>query len=277
MSFGNILKKLRQGYDLTQEDLAKKINTSRSNIANYENDKNMPSIDVLNKLSEIFNCSIDYLLGKSNVRNTSTIDFSKDELHIALSAEDKGYISEDVKKAIENYAKFVIDEEEKEAIDKLKSFINIPDYVFLKEYEQLIQSTRIVINLIEKLQKENEEKTILLFAGAEKVRRLEKENEELKGTLRDTQNSWFEDTKKIEKLKKENQCYINSIQSIVPVLTQDYIEKQKIKEVIKELEDNICRIKKQYSNGGENCNTAYLENLAQVKILKQILKESEEK
>lgn len=106
---------------------------------------------------------------------------------------------------------------------------------------------------------------------------LQKENEELKGTLRDTQNSWFEDTKKIEKLKNQNQCYINSIQSIVPVLTQDYIEKQKIKEVIKELEDNICRIKKQYSNGGENCNTAYLENLAQVKILKQILKESEEK
>lgn len=113
MSFGNILKKLRQDYDFTQEDLAKKINTSRSNIANYENDKNMPSIDVLNKLSEIFNCSIDYLLGKSNVRNTSTIDFSKDELHIALSAEDKGYISEDVKKAIENYAKFVIEEEKK--------------------------------------------------------------------------------------------------------------------------------------------------------------------
>lgn len=113
MSFGNILKKLRQDYDFTQEDLAKKINTSRSNIANYENDKNMPSIDVLNKLSEIFNCSIDYLLGKSNVRNTSTIDFSKDELHIALSAEDKTYISEDVKKAIENYAKFVIEEEKK--------------------------------------------------------------------------------------------------------------------------------------------------------------------
>ncbi len=120
MSFGNILKKLRQDYDFTQEDLAKKINTSRSNIANYENDKNMPSIDVLNKLSEIFNCSIDYLLGKSDVRNTSAIDFSKDELHIALSSEDKDYISEDVKKAIENYAKFVIEEEKKKEEKKDK-------------------------------------------------------------------------------------------------------------------------------------------------------------
>nr|DAI88312.1 MAG TPA: Repressor protein CI [Caudoviricetes sp.] len=66
MSFGNILKKIRQENNLTQEELAKKIDTSRSNIANYENDKNMPSIDILDKLSKIFNCSIDYLLGKTN-------------------------------------------------------------------------------------------------------------------------------------------------------------------------------------------------------------------
>ena len=66
MSFGNILKKIRQENNLTQEELAKKIDTSRSNIANYEYDKNMPSIDILDKLSKIFNCSIDYLLGKTN-------------------------------------------------------------------------------------------------------------------------------------------------------------------------------------------------------------------
>lgn len=66
MSFGNILKKIRQENNLTQEELAKRINTSRSNIANYENDKNMPSLDMLDKLSKIFDCSIDYLLGKTN-------------------------------------------------------------------------------------------------------------------------------------------------------------------------------------------------------------------
>lgn len=75
MSFGKNLKKIRQEHDLTQEELAKKINTSRSNIANYENDKNMPSIEGLNKISEILNCSTDYLLGKSDIRNnTSNID-----------------------------------------------------------------------------------------------------------------------------------------------------------------------------------------------------------
>ena len=69
MSFGTILKKFRQDNNWTQDELAKKINTSRSNIANYENDKNMPSVDILEKLSKLFNCSIDYLLGKSDIRN----------------------------------------------------------------------------------------------------------------------------------------------------------------------------------------------------------------
>lgn len=73
MSFGNNLKKIRQEHDLTQEELAKRINTSRSNIANYENDKNMPSIEILNKLSEILNCTTDYLLGKSD----TTFDIDK--------------------------------------------------------------------------------------------------------------------------------------------------------------------------------------------------------
>ena len=73
MSFGNNLKKIRQNNKMTQEELAKKVNTSRSNIANYENDKNMPSIEILNKLSEILNCSTDYLLGNSGIRNPEEI------------------------------------------------------------------------------------------------------------------------------------------------------------------------------------------------------------
>lgn len=84
-----------------------------------------------------------------------------------------------------------------------------------------------------------------------------------------------------QRLKRENEKLKNqeaTARKINELLVQRYsdsISKQTIKEVIKELEDNICRIKKQYSNGGENCNTAYLENLAQVKMLKQILKEGE--
>ena len=69
MDFGTILKKVRQSKDMSQEELAKRVNTSRSNIANYEVGKNMPSVEMLDKLSEVLNVSIDYLLGKEEINN----------------------------------------------------------------------------------------------------------------------------------------------------------------------------------------------------------------
>ena len=82
MSFGDILKKIRQDNSLTQEELAKKIDTSRSNIANYENNKNMPSVEILDKLSKLFNCSTDYLLGKSAVRNPEKVSNISDKIYM---------------------------------------------------------------------------------------------------------------------------------------------------------------------------------------------------
>lgn len=95
MNFGNILKKIRQDNNLTQEELAKKIDTSRSNIANYENNKNMPSVDILDKLSKMFNVSIDYLLGKSDIRNPEEI--KKVPFANAGGLDTKGLDEEDIK------------------------------------------------------------------------------------------------------------------------------------------------------------------------------------
>lgn len=64
------LKELRNKKGMTQEELAQNINTSRSNIANYETGKNNPSVEMLEKLSEIFNCSMDYLMGRTDLKTT---------------------------------------------------------------------------------------------------------------------------------------------------------------------------------------------------------------
>ena len=101
MSFGDILKKIRQDNNLTQEELAKKIDTSRSNIANYENDKNMPSVEILDKLSKLFNCSTDYLLGKSDVRNLE--DKIKQEFEFAYHKEMEGLSDEEIADALRFY------------------------------------------------------------------------------------------------------------------------------------------------------------------------------
>lgn len=65
----NRIKKLREEFHMTQQELADKLNGAKSTIAMYENETRKPSMEVLLKLSEIFNCSIDYLLGKSDIKN----------------------------------------------------------------------------------------------------------------------------------------------------------------------------------------------------------------
>ena len=111
MSFGTKLKKLRQDSNMTQEELGKKINTSRSNIANYENDKNMPSVDILEKLSKIFNCSIDYLLGKSDIRNPNKIDIN--DMDIAFSTGIKG-LNKENQEVLKNIMEGLLAKQEKE-------------------------------------------------------------------------------------------------------------------------------------------------------------------
>ena len=113
MTFGNILKKLRQDNNMTQDELAKKIDTSRSNIANYENGKNMPSVDILEKLAKLFDCTTDYLLGKSDIRNPEKNDL--DKLQIGLSTKDYTNISDVQLKQIEDFAKFVLKDNKKDA------------------------------------------------------------------------------------------------------------------------------------------------------------------
>lgn len=115
MSFGNILKKLRQDKNLTQEELAKKINSSRSNIANYENDKNMPSVEVLDKLSEIFHCSTDFLLGKSKIKDNKQVNI--DEEDIAFASRVKP-LNETNKMIIENTIEALLAKQEKDKEDK---------------------------------------------------------------------------------------------------------------------------------------------------------------
>ena len=70
----NRIKKLREEFHMTQQELADKLNGAKSTIAMYENETRKPSMEVLIKLSEIFNCSIDYLLGKSDIKNPDLKD-----------------------------------------------------------------------------------------------------------------------------------------------------------------------------------------------------------
>jgi len=54
---------LRTSFGWTQVQLAQKLNITKQTVSNWENDNIQPSVDMLIKISRIFNVSTDYLLG----------------------------------------------------------------------------------------------------------------------------------------------------------------------------------------------------------------------
>ena len=67
--FGLRLKSLRQEKKITQQDLANLLSVSASTVGMYEQQRRDPDTETLKQLAEYFNVSIDYLLGKSDIRN----------------------------------------------------------------------------------------------------------------------------------------------------------------------------------------------------------------
>lgn len=82
VDFGLCLKKLRQSKNLTQLQLAKRLNISKSMISAYENDIRLPSYDVLIKISRIFNVSTDFLLGISPNRTINVTGLTDKQIEI---------------------------------------------------------------------------------------------------------------------------------------------------------------------------------------------------
>ena len=66
-SFGARLAELRRQHNLTQNDIADRLNISAQAVSKWENDLTSPDIDTLLKLADIFNISTDELLGKNKI------------------------------------------------------------------------------------------------------------------------------------------------------------------------------------------------------------------
>ncbi len=64
MTFGKKLQSLRKEKGMSQDALANQLYVTRQSVSQWENDRTMPSVDLLIKISEIFDTTVDALLGK---------------------------------------------------------------------------------------------------------------------------------------------------------------------------------------------------------------------
>lgn len=65
--FGERLKELRNEKNLSQKDLAKILGTTNSSVCDWETDRAQPDMEMLVRLGDFFNVSIDYLLGRTDI------------------------------------------------------------------------------------------------------------------------------------------------------------------------------------------------------------------
>ena len=69
IDFATQLKAIRKNKGITQKQLAAAIGASERGIQQYELGERKPAFDVLIALADYFDVSLDYLCGRSDVRD----------------------------------------------------------------------------------------------------------------------------------------------------------------------------------------------------------------
>ena len=66
MNFGEQIKKIRLENNLTQEQLAAMLHVSRQTISSWENNRNLPDLEMVVEISKQFHLSLDQLITGGN-------------------------------------------------------------------------------------------------------------------------------------------------------------------------------------------------------------------
>lgn len=109
MNFNDRLMQLRKEKKLSREDLATKLGVSYSTIAKYESGTREPDLKTLEKISNIFDVSLDYLLGKNPEENS--LEYYKNKIatefpDIDLMFKDMESLTAEDMKEVYEYIKF---------------------------------------------------------------------------------------------------------------------------------------------------------------------------
>lgn len=80
---GDLLKELREDLNYTQSDISSLLNISRSTVSAYETNTAEPTLSNLVKLADLYNCSLDYLTGRTKERYNLNL-FNKDSRKLIL-------------------------------------------------------------------------------------------------------------------------------------------------------------------------------------------------
>lgn len=145
---GDRIKKERKSLGWSREDLAKRLGVSYSAIAMYEQGNREPNNELTIKMCEIFNCSMDYLMGKTTypteefeyIEMLKKASFNKTLFDEYESLKSFGLSYESIDELLKILSTF---ESNTEILKKSEKFIstydNINKVVFLDLIKQILK------------------------------------------------------------------------------------------------------------------------------------------
>ena len=107
MVFGERIKQLRNEHKWTQEYVCEKLNISSGALSRYETGMYEPkSLELIKDFANLFNVTTDYLLGKSEIRNSEKeTGISDIYMHLAKEAQELKLDQDDVDFILDFYKK----------------------------------------------------------------------------------------------------------------------------------------------------------------------------
>lgn len=139
-SFYNRLKKLRVENDLLQKDLAQMLGLAQTTIANYEQGKRFPDEETLQEIADFFNVSLDYLLGRSEIKNCNEDFTMRDSIQLS-----KCFIEPELLALKNSYFKALINGELQIASELIINAVAIDMIDVKKIYNEVFERSLIEI------------------------------------------------------------------------------------------------------------------------------------
>ncbi|MTD30194.1 helix-turn-helix domain-containing protein [Planomicrobium sp. YIM 101495] len=87
MSLGRKIKQLRDREGYQQKDFATKLGVSNVVLSRYESDERKPDYDTLLKIADLFEVSVDYLLGRTEKTELNEDERTRNHYMSKISSE----------------------------------------------------------------------------------------------------------------------------------------------------------------------------------------------
>ena len=146
-TIGMQIAKLRKEKNITQEELAKKLDVSAQAVSKWENG-GAPDLELLPKIADYFGVSIDYLFGRGQIKTDSGFtqkDFLERLDSMQRELSENSFLYNDTIKSLVAL-EFENDEAKRDAIDSISSTFRSRDGLrleLLQNYQRMYEQTAI--------------------------------------------------------------------------------------------------------------------------------------